>query len=982
VHIAFRGLPFIRTYPLDEIGRIPRALRLNFDSFGRLAVMYDGVYSVLNDTTWVDRIDPTFDGRLSMTSISYADGNYFYGGRGSWGTVTMTESGLFRAHSLVSPDAPPWTAVTAFNGVLPVSSGVLFYDINGAVYFDFAEQKNYFFPLSRINAMFHLRDRVFVCCEDRSMYEIILASRQTRELDFTKDFRSFVSNVVELDHDTEILGTRNGELYAFDGAAIKPWDPQQKYRITGRVSAMTHLVEGGMALAIEGEGIYIFAGNGDLRWFLRLPEFRRVSTMAAGERGVLWAAGENAIHKIFYNAALTSFGEESGLPVIWPQVVQREDKTIVSSDRMLYELTAGSDGQPARFQHEENSPETCNCTASRGRHFLVGTALGVFARDQFGKYQLVLPLENIMGLEFVDQDTCIVIGTNETTALRYKDGWSECAPRIKGVGDAPIRITLHNGVWIEMGGDRIMRVRLENGVLQTKRVRLPWEGGRWTNIGIIGKWMIFSDSSSRRCYYDETTDSFHAVPTLDRLLARSPYWITRIMEDASGTLWGTHAHGVVTFKPTESGYVVDSSTFELRNDSYPTIAFLPASGVWIVTGRALYHVEPEGEADRRVDRPLLVSLVSERRNEELLSATSGRPRSEVFAFNENSLSFRFFSGTYAWRNPPLYEYRISYSDAWAPMDRSLLVHLPKLQDGKYRLQVRSSEPERSAAPVFSFDFTIRPPWYRTPVSYMTYGVAALLLVLVLIRWTNHHSLKRTAALEILVAERTKLLETTMRQLEDETRTTATMAERSRLAGEIHDSLQQGLSGSIIQLDTTLANSEISADARARLDIVRNMLSYIREEIQHAVWNLESPLLQNSSLGDALKKLAGFINTSHRQIEVLVPDAAVTLDSKAKHNLLRIAQEAITNAVKHSNADRIDVVLAATEDSVSLTVSDNGQGFDPKTSSSSPGHFGLRGMRTRAKSMKADFQVQSISGQGTTIKARVPIEKIRNHESVI
>ncbi|MDQ5979294.1 MAG: hypothetical protein QG602_2268, partial [Verrucomicrobiota bacterium] len=71
-----RGLPFIRAYSLDEIGRVPRAARLGFDSFGRFAVMYDGIYTVLNDTAWVDRMEAAPDSRNTMTIVRVVNGVY------------------------------------------------------------------------------------------------------------------------------------------------------------------------------------------------------------------------------------------------------------------------------------------------------------------------------------------------------------------------------------------------------------------------------------------------------------------------------------------------------------------------------------------------------------------------------------------------------------------------------------------------------------------------------------------------------------------------------------------------------------------------------------------------------------------------------------------------------------------------------------------------------------------------------------------
>jgi signal transduction histidine kinase len=239
------------------------------------------------------------------------------------------------------------------------------------------------------------------------------------------------------------------------------------------------------------------------------------------------------------------------------------------------------------------------------------------------------------------------------------------------------------------------------------------------------------------------------------------------------------------------------------------------------------------------------------------------------------------------------------------------------------------------------------------------------------RWLNQRSLRRNAELELLVHERTKALEIAVEQLNEETRNAATLAERSRLAGEIHDSLQQGLSGSLLHLETTLENPALTPELRSKLHVMHNMLSYSREEVQQAVWNLASPLLQNSSLDQALRALAGYINSGSATINVVTPEQPVSLPGDVQHNLLRIAQEAITNAVKHAQAGHIGVSLQADDDTVVLSVTDDGRGFDVASSDGNGGHFGLRGIQSRARSIHAELQIASSPGAGTTIQVHVP-----------
>lgn len=969
-----RGLPFIRTYPLDEIGKVPRGLRLGFDSFGRLAVMYDGIYSVLNDSAWVNRIDRVSTNRGLMTVIRPINGKYFYCGRNSWGKVDLTPDGLFQAHSLVPPDAPAWTDVTSFNDMIGTDTGVYFYDLKGVIYWDFVRQRNFFFELPRVSALVVVGERIFASCRDQVLHEIHPSSGSIEKVNFPGLEGAVVDRAVSLDASHALLALQDGRLMSFDGRTAVPWPAQGHYELTGRITALSALVDGGVALAIQGRGLILVSADGSLKWALNLPEFGRIGGLAANEAGVLWVAGENAVRKIFYSSPITGFGQELGLSVAWPSITLWENRLMVCSNSMLYEMESVRAGTPSHFNPLESAPEgSAFCVASRGAQLLVGTPAGVYSAGDGGRFTPVIKIENAAALEFIEPDVCVAIGSREIAVLRFAAGqWTECAPRIEGTGDTPIRSMTHNGaIWLELGGDHVDRLTYRGGRLALQRIQLPWSGAQWTNVGAVGSTVVLSALTGKRAYYDEKQEKLIPAPALDRLLNRSPYWIDRVNEDSSGTLWATHANGVVTFTPEAGDYVVDATTFELRNDTYPWITILPGNNIWIISGRSLFHVERTVGGSSIRPPVMLVSILADEPNVELQQQNGARSSPSRLAFEGNSLSVRLFSGTYAWRYPPLYEYRLNL-DPWTPLDPSLLLRFPKLRDGDYRLEVRTVAPARTELLPFALDFVIKPPVYRTPLAYVAYMIALLLLIAGIARWTNYRSLRRNEALERTVDERTHELHVTMERLNEETRNAATMVERSRLAGEIHDSLQQGLSGSILQLDTTITTASISPEVRSRLNIVRGMLSYTREEIQHSVLNLESPLLQNSNLGGALRKLAGFINSGSIRMNVNIPSQPISLASGVQHNLLRIAQEAITNAVKHANANRIEVTLRLEPHAVQLTIADDGAGFDLALRANMEGHFGLRGMRTRARSMKAELLIESSPGIGTTINVSVPL----------
>jgi signal transduction histidine kinase len=186
-------------------------------------------------------------------------------------------------------------------------------------------------------------------------------------------------------------------------------------------------------------------------------------------------------------------------------------------------------------------------------------------------------------------------------------------------------------------------------------------------------------------------------------------------------------------------------------------------------------------------------------------------------------------------------------------------------------------------------------------------------------------------------------------------------------------MQQGLSGAIIQLDTTLKMRAVTADVRSRLNVVRNMISYARHEVQHAVWDMESPLLEGTELGEALRKITALINVGTVVIETRVEGEPVELPRITKHHLLRLAQEATTNAVRHAQAGHITIELRYTADAIALMIVDDGIGFVPdEVRSKTFGHFGLRGQRARAEKIGGVLTLESAPGAGTLVRIVVPI----------
>lgn len=215
----------------------------------------------------------------------------------------------------------------------------------------------------------------------------------------------------------------------------------------------------------------------------------------------------------------------------------------------------------------------------------------------------------------------------------------------------------------------------------------------------------------------------------------------------------------------------------------------------------------------------------------------------------------------------------------------------------------------------------------------------------------------------------------MQIISDKLRTETIGEERDRMARELHDTLEQQLSGVALQLDSLdHAVNQNPAAASSTLSLARRMLRYTRLEARRSVWDLRSKVLEKHGLSAALRAIAETSGPTGPNIEVEVQGKEHPLDAGVDFHLLRIAQEATTNAIKHGNATHINIGLEYLPELTRLQIKDDGCGFDPATSQPSPGpHFGLLGMHERAAKINATLALDSAPSQGCTITISLPNE---------
>jgi signal transduction histidine kinase len=247
-----------------------------------------------------------------------------------------------------------------------------------------------------------------------------------------------------------------------------------------------------------------------------------------------------------------------------------------------------------------------------------------------------------------------------------------------------------------------------------------------------------------------------------------------------------------------------------------------------------------------------------------------------------------------------------------------------------------------------FSFRLQPHFYQTYWFYLLLLMSAALLAYGAYRW---------------------------RVRSVESRFSAVLVERNRIAREIHDTLAQGFVAVSVQLEVVSRLLTVSTDAaREHLEQARTLTRDCLAEARSSIWNLRSQASSGNDLATALTSAAERITASASvKARVQVSGTYRPIDSRVEAELVRIGQEAMTNVVRHAEAEHVDVTLLFQEKMLRLTIKDDGRGFEGNPASyGQNGHFGITGMRERAEQIGARFTVTSEVAKGTEVQVEVSI----------
>jgi signal transduction histidine kinase len=210
------------------------------------------------------------------------------------------------------------------------------------------------------------------------------------------------------------------------------------------------------------------------------------------------------------------------------------------------------------------------------------------------------------------------------------------------------------------------------------------------------------------------------------------------------------------------------------------------------------------------------------------------------------------------------------------------------------------------------------------------------------------------------------------RLYERSRELSIVEERTRLSHELHDAVSQKLFS--LRLTAQAASTLVERDpgrAKVELQRVAALAAEAADELRSAVVELRPAALDEDGLVNTLRTHVQVLDRAHSARVTFDSGALRALPAPQEEALLRVAQEALHNALRHSGGDRVDVGLVRRGNGAVLSVTDNGRGFEPRAVRRAGRHLGLVSMRDRAGGVGGRLKVQSAPGEGTTIEMEVP-----------
>lgn len=692
-------------------------------------------------------------------------------------------------------------------------------------------------------------------------------------------------------------------------------------------------------------------GNRDLDWVRCLLEDRE---------GNIWLGMNSGLIRL-HDELFTTYGRSEGFPSDTPIAVHQDRRGDLWVGYHSEGLISFNNGRVRHYTVDDGLANN-NIIAIRESHggdLLVSTTGGLnrMHDGHFSRFIVPDPLARRVVFDALeDRDGRIWAATSSGIYKMVESEFHNVAPGGPLLNDSMVVLTegLEGRIWGGSYGrglwsikDGVTRQYTTSDGLSSDQIRSLYQdsdGTLW--IGTLGGGLN-----------DFRNGAFTHYTAKDGLLSDN---ISHIDDDGRGSLWLSTPRGICRISKQQ---LSDFKTGRIRSlsavnygveDGLRSAQLTPGypggSGgarttdghLWFPTTRGLATIDPGAPEpdDGPAPVPRIVEVSADGQNIDLSKA-------HQFKAGTAYIQFRFVSVHLSRPESVRYAYKLDgLSAEWISTGSRRDVIYNSLAHGKYTFHVQTRL-RGQAAQEASFNFEVLPHFYETSVFIWVCIVS-------------------------LMAAIYGIYQLRLRQIHG--RFLLVTNERTRLAREIHDTLAQALVGIASQLDALAFKLDEPAVMLQHLNLARKMARHSLSEARRSVLNLRTTALEDQDLCSALASgVRQWVDGTPVHVRLNITGQRRKLQDDVEQNVLRIAQEAVMNAIMHGKPEILDVELAIEASRLRLRIKDDGPGFETSASfPASSGHFGITGMRERAQRIGGRLSILSRIGEGTEVEVQVPI----------
>jgi signal transduction histidine kinase/ligand-binding sensor domain-containing protein len=560
-----------------------------------------------------------------------------------------------------------------------------------------------------------------------------------------------------------------------------------------------------------------------------------------------------------------------------------------------------------------------------------------------------------------DIDGSLLIGFQGKHLWKYKDGsWDPVvAPGLPAEDPWGMLSDSQGRLWLGYGDDRI--VERKGGVYRTLHV----EGDPWSNTLTFyeAAGTIWAAGSNGVCFFDG--ERFRRVHALESRLLQGT---SGIVLDRSGDLWLNAGAGVLRLSADEVARVLKDPDHPAKIDVFdendgltgqPTqfkrtpSAISDARGtLWFATGGDLVSLDPSKLRRTRTSPSVLIESVLVDGKPALSAPGVAGAVLRTSASRLHDLEIGYIGISLSAPERVYYRYRLLGEESeWQDAGSRRQAFYTRLRPGSYQFQVSASNGQGWSDLAVPFQIDVRPAFYQT----LWFRVLAIVSIAALaFLYFRMRVLRATEQVRVRLSER--------------------LAERERVARELHDTLLQGFQGLMLRFHLATQSIPLEEQARPEMEEALDCADQLLIESRDRIRDLRYETLDSSSLSAALTTLGEEFNLRYSSsFRLEIKGTPRDLNPVSYQEIYAVAKEALVNAIRHSGGSHIRAELSFDATRLRVCIRDDGKGIDASILNGKrrANHWGLTGMYERAVDLKADLRIASPPGEGTEVTLSVP-----------